>query len=77
MLNPIGLNDKFTLIPDELNEEYEEESLTEDEKDNNINETNVSEAFLNDKNNSQIQINNKVYYKSHVVSQIINSNSKL
>jgi hypothetical protein len=77
MLNPFGLNDKFTLIPDELNEEYEEESLIEDEEDNNIIETNVSEAILNDKNNSEIQIDNKVYYKSHVVSQIINSNSKL
>jgi hypothetical protein len=77
MVNPFGLNDKFTLIPDELNEEYEVESLIEDEEDNNIIETNVSEAILNDKNNSKIQIDNKVYYKSHVVSQIINSNSKL
>ena len=81
MLNPFGLTDKYNTIVDELNEEYE---LVENENCENTIETqeidideNISNLSTNNNIHSKIEINNKVYYKSNVVSNIIHCNTKL
>lgn len=80
ILNPFGLADNSSLMPDECIDEPDEHlidlaNIIDCEQVSN--EQCLSDAVSNDKHNSKIQIDEKVNYKSNVVSHMIHSNSKL